>query len=126
MFVQEVCEIETICSSLLKKEVSQYFSVIEKQISHFSSMITRHRKFFLDLIIQLLSKIHSGEEEETQLAKLFENYRNSPFYPQLLHSWLEEKECEVSLLAKCLEELSKIPGECLQVIIVIYTIMDKY
>ena len=126
MFVQEVCEVETICSSLLKKEVSQYFSVIEKQISHFSSMITRHRKFFLDLIIQLLSKIHSGEEEETQLAKLFENYRNSPFYPQLLHSWLEEKECEVSLLAKCLEELSKIPGECLQVIIVIYTIMDKY
>ena len=114
MFVQEVYDIEMRCRILLTKEVSQYFSVIKHQLSHFKNMIFRHRKCFLQPLVQLLPKIRDGEEEETQLDKLFENYHRSPFNAKHLHSWLEEKECEISLLAYCLEELSKVPGKHLQ------------
>ena len=108
---QDLYEIETNCNGLLKKDLCQYFPVIEQQLSCFNRMIARHKNVFLDSLAELLPRIRGGEEEEIELVKLFEKYHNSPFYPERLRTWLKDKEYEISLLAHCLEELSKIPGK---------------
>ena len=108
---QHLHDIEIRCNSLMNTDVFQYFIGIQEQLLMFSDILSKYKCNFFEQLRVLLPKIRGGQEEEQQLEKLCEKYLISQLNCEVLSSWIDGKECEVSFVAKCLEELQQVPGK---------------
>ena len=113
--IQHLHDVEIRCNSLIKTNVYQYFIGIQEQLSMFSTIVSKYKHDFLEELAILLPKIRTEQEQEQEqeLGILCEKYLTSHINCEVLSTWIEEKECEVTFVAKCLEELRQIPGKIL-------------
>ena len=119
--MQHLHDIEIKCNSLIKTNVYQYFIGIQEQLSMFSILVSKYKPYFVKQLAVLLPKIRGGQEEEQELEKLCELYLTSRFNCKVLSSWIEEKECEVTFIAECIEELLKVTSKISFVLILLKT-----
>ena len=111
--MQHLHDIEIKCNSLMKTNVYQYFVGIQEQLLKFSSITSKYKHDFLEQLAIILPKIRRQQKEEQELEILCEKYLTSHINCEVLSTWIEEKDCEVAFVAKCLEELRQIPGKIL-------------
>ena len=111
--MQHLHDIQIRCNNLTKTNIYQYFIGIREQLSKFINILFEYKHDFVEQLAILLPKVRRGREKERELAILCEKYFTSHFNCEVLSTWIEEKECEVTFLAKCLKELGQIPGKIL-------------
>ena len=110
--IQHIQDIEIRCKSLMETNISQYFIGIQKQLLKFSTIVSKYKQDFVEQLANLLPKIRGGQEEDRELENLCEKYLTSEFNCEVLSNWIEDKECEVTFVAECIEELQQVPGNC--------------
>ena len=110
--IQHIQDIEIRCKSLMETNISQYFIGIQKQLLKFSTIVSKYKQDFVEQLAILLPKIRGGQEEDRELENLCEKYLTSEFNCEVLSNWIEDKECEVTFVAECIEELQQVPGNC--------------
>ena len=101
-------DIEIKCSNLMNTNVYQYFIGIQEQLSKFFAIASAYKDCFVKQLGVLLPKIRGGQEKEQELEKLC---LNSHFNCEVLSSWIEEKLCEITFIAECLETLHHVSGQ---------------
>ena len=112
IIMQHIQDIEIRCKSLMETNISQYFIGIQKQLLKFSTIVSKYKQDFVEQLAILLPKIRGGQEEDRELENLCEKYFTSEFNCEVLSNWIEDKECEVTFVAECIEELQQVPGNC--------------
>ena len=108
--IQHIQHIEIRCKGLMETNISQYFIGIQKQLLKFSTIVSKYKQDFVEQLANLLPKIRGGQEEDRELENLCEKYLTSEFNCEVLSNWIEDKECEVTFVAECIEELQQVPG----------------
>ena len=101
-------DIEIKCSNLMNTNVYQYFISIREQLSKFFAIVSAYKDCFVKQLGVLLPKIRGGQEKEQELEKLC---LNSHFNCEVMSSWIEEKLCEITFIAECLETLHHVSGQ---------------
>ena len=106
--IQCLHDIEIKCSNLMNTNVYQYFIGIQEQLSKFFAIVSAYKDCFVKQLGVLLPKIRGGQEKEQELEKLC---LNSHFNCEVMSSWIEEKLCEITFIAECLETLHHVSGQ---------------
>ena len=114
--MQHLHDIESRCNSLIKTNVYEYFIGIREQFSMFISILSKYKHNFVEQLAILLPRIRGGKEEERALEELCEEYLTSCINCEVLSNWIEDKECEVTFVAECIEELQHVPGKFIIII----------
>uniref|UniRef100_A0A4W3GXE9 B30.2/SPRY domain-containing protein n=1 Tax=Callorhinchus milii TaxID=7868 RepID=A0A4W3GXE9_CALMI len=92
--LEQVNEIETRCSDMMKDQVSGQCPAIKKKIRRFRAM--------------LFPSIRGGGEEEGKLVDILKTMEQSPFRSQSLTQWLDNKNREMSVVRGYLSKMNDI------------------
>ncbi|XP_032903423.1 neoverrucotoxin subunit alpha-like [Amblyraja radiata] len=97
------------CNDLMKDSVAVQFPEIGDRILQFREMCPEYKLVFQGTLARVLPSIRGGGKEEGLLTDILKNREQSPFKHQALTTWLDDKECEMMAVGRCLRIMKDIP-----------------
>ncbi|XP_061603445.1 stonustoxin subunit alpha-like [Phyllopteryx taeniolatus] len=105
--MEEQNQVKMRCNDSLFSSAAQYCPVIRKNINSFQKLCSFYKASLKRQLSDRLPSIRDGKEEESALAKVFNDRENSPFRQAHLNKWLEEKERDINIIQSCVDMIMK-------------------
>ncbi|XP_078075282.1 neoverrucotoxin subunit alpha-like [Mustelus asterias] len=96
------------CNDMMRDSVAVQFPEIGNRIKQFQNMCLEYKLVFQKTLARMLPSIRGGGEEEGLLVDILNNREQLPFSSQLLITWLENMEKEITMVRSCLDILKGI------------------
>ncbi|XP_037611207.1 stonustoxin subunit beta-like [Sebastes umbrosus] len=101
--LEDMRQLEMRCNDSLEDDIVKLFPQIRKVLSNFQNICNDYMINLQRTIAKNLQSIRSGEEDESEMLKLFEENLRSPFNIDSLNKWMECKEREINVLRSCMD-----------------------
>ncbi|KAM9785096.1 stonustoxin subunit alpha-like [Syngnathus typhle] len=99
--MEEESEVKMRCNDCLFSSASQNFPVIRKNVSSFQKIVSLYKAALQLAMSKKLPLIRDGAEDESSLAKVFDDRESSPFRQEHLQTWLTSKERDINIIESC-------------------------
>ncbi|XP_061159652.1 neoverrucotoxin subunit alpha-like [Syngnathus typhle] len=99
--MEEESEAKMRCNDCLFSSASQNFPVIRKNVSSFQKILSFYKAALQLAMSKKLPLIRDGAEDESSLAKIFDDHESSPFRQEHLQTWLTSKERDINIIESC-------------------------
>uniref|UniRef100_A0A4W3J1D7 Stonustoxin subunit alpha-like n=1 Tax=Callorhinchus milii TaxID=7868 RepID=A0A4W3J1D7_CALMI len=106
--LEQINDVETKCSDMMKDQVSDQCPEIKRKIKKFRAMCVEYKQEFQKALARVLPSIRGGGEEEGKLVDILKNMEESPFRSQSLTQWLDNKNREMSVVRSYLSQMNDI------------------
>ncbi|XP_049599838.1 stonustoxin subunit alpha [Syngnathus scovelli] len=94
-------EVRMRCNDCLDSSASQNFPVIQTNVSSFQKLVSNYKISLQKAMSNKLPSIRAGQEDESSLAKVFDDRESSPFRQEHLQRWLDTKERDINIIESC-------------------------
>ncbi len=101
--IEDFSDLKAKVTVLTKTKAFSSFSSIQTKLCKFKEMILHYKNTLKKDVALLLPRVRSGDAEEEELVKLFEEIEATPFRQSYLSSWVKKTEQEVNLLSLYLD-----------------------
>ncbi|KAM9840700.1 stonustoxin subunit beta-like [Aulostomus maculatus] len=101
--IEDGREMEMRCNDALADSVADHFPEIRKTVGTFQKLCNYYTSFLQQTMAKKIPAIREGKEDESSLAKLFEDRETSPFSHEKLSLWMDNKEREITVMWSCIE-----------------------
>ncbi|XP_061703752.1 neoverrucotoxin subunit alpha-like isoform X2 [Syngnathoides biaculeatus] len=101
--MEEQNQVKMRCNDSLFSSAAQYFPVIRKNMSSFQKLCSFYQASLKRALSTHLPSIRDGKEEESLLAKVFNDREKSPFHQENLNKWLEKRERDINVIQSCVD-----------------------
>ncbi|KAF7648728.1 hypothetical protein LDENG_00152470 [Lucifuga dentata] len=99
--LEDLHQMEMRCNDCLENKVIKAFPQIHDQLSTFTKLSNYYSSFLQQTLAKKLPSIREGKEDESALAKIFEDKKTSPFSHENLSKWMDDKERETTVITSC-------------------------
>ncbi|XP_019711514.1 stonustoxin subunit alpha-like [Hippocampus comes] len=100
-------EVKMRCNDSLYSSVAQDFPIIRKNIASFQKLCSFYKASLQLALSSKLPSIREGKEDESALAKVFDEGARSPFRREHLNRWLENKERDINVIRSCVDMMTE-------------------
>ncbi|XP_071343216.1 stonustoxin subunit alpha-like [Trachinotus anak] len=97
--------LERRCNDMKEHEVVKHFPKIHEKLSSFQELCTHYTSALQQTFAKKIPLIKTGEEDETELEKVFKDRDESPFSQEKLNNWLDDKEREITIISSCVDTI---------------------
>ncbi|XP_037610071.1 neoverrucotoxin subunit alpha-like [Sebastes umbrosus] len=98
-------EMQMRCNDSLEDTVVEDFPMIREELSTFQKLCSHYASHLQQNLAEKLPSIRDGEEDESSLRQLFEDRDKTPFSPEKLSKWLDQKEREINVIRSCVDTM---------------------
>ncbi|KAH0627720.1 hypothetical protein JD844_003856 [Phrynosoma platyrhinos] len=112
--MEGLLEAEARCNVLLNSPAATTFPGIRKKIHRFRDLCEQYKQDFQQQLAKMVPSVREGKKEEKDLEEILKKKRQSPFNPQRLSQFLDEKEQEVTYVNDILSSLKKVEVICFE------------
>ena len=106
--IEKLHSLEVTALDLSKSPIFTHLNYMKKHLLDFTARLSELQRDLKEKIALYLPKLRGNTGiEESALFDLFKQVESSSFNRQKLESWLEEKEKEIALITKWIENLTK-------------------
>ncbi|XP_044055412.1 stonustoxin subunit beta-like [Siniperca chuatsi] len=101
--LEDLHHLEKRCNDFLEHKVVKHFPKIHEKLSSFQKLCIFYTTTLKQNVAKKLLLIRAGEEDGSELEKIFEDGDKSPFSPDKLTKWVEDKEREINVIGSCVD-----------------------
>ncbi|XP_070688064.1 stonustoxin subunit beta-like [Pempheris klunzingeri] len=101
--LEDLHQLERRCNDFLEDKVAKLFPKIHEKLSTFKKLAVYYTSVLQKDIAKKLPLIRGGDEDESELGKIFEDQNKSPFRHDNLIQWIEDKEKEINIIKSCVD-----------------------
>ncbi|KAM4687837.1 neoverrucotoxin subunit alpha-like [Discoglossus pictus] len=106
--MEELIDIEMICSDMIKNPVANVFPELKQNIQQFKNLCTQYRQTLQRQLARALPLIRSGKEDEGLLVEILIRKEQSPFSIQNLRNFTDAKQQEMDCVNSYLSMLKDV------------------
>ncbi len=106
--LQSLSKAEKRCQALLDNQVCKRFPGLNKECLQVQSYLQQYLEHFRLSLRKLLPKDGEPVKDLDGISAILETKKCSPFHEQILDSWFDQKEKEISFLTAMLKDKTKI------------------
>ncbi|KAM7381089.1 hypothetical protein PAMA_012093 [Pampus argenteus] len=100
---EDIRQIEMRCNDFLEDSVSDKFPEIGKMVTSFQKLCKDYKSSLQQTMKEKFPAIREGKEDESSLAKQFEDKNKSPFSQEKLSMWMDHKQREINVIKSCVD-----------------------
>ncbi|XP_037611753.1 neoverrucotoxin subunit alpha-like [Sebastes umbrosus] len=103
--LEDLREMQKRCNDSLEDTVVEDFPVIQEELRTFQKLCSHYAPHLQQNMAEKLPSIRDGEEDESSLNQLIEDRDKTPFSPEKLSKWLDQKEREINVIRSCVDAM---------------------
>ncbi|XP_074476409.1 stonustoxin subunit beta-like [Sebastes fasciatus] len=103
--LEDLMEMQMRCNDSLEDTVVENFPQIQEELSTFQKLCSDYASNLQQNMAKKLPSIRDGEEDESSLRQLIEDRDKTPFSPEKLSKWLDQKEREINVIRSCVDAM---------------------
>ncbi|XP_037610087.1 neoverrucotoxin subunit alpha-like isoform X2 [Sebastes umbrosus] len=103
--LEGLMEMQMRCNDSLEDTVVEDFPMIREELNTFQKLCSHYASHLQQNMAEKLPSIRDGEEDESSLRQLFEDRDKTPFSPDKLSKWLDQKEREINIIRSCVDAM---------------------
>ncbi|XP_074476873.1 stonustoxin subunit beta-like [Sebastes fasciatus] len=98
-------EMQMRCNDSLEDTVVEDFPIIREELSTFQKLCSDYTSHLQQNMAKKLPSIRDGKKDESSLRQLFKDRDKTPFSPEKLSKWLDQKEREINVIRSCVDAM---------------------